>query len=349
MRIELAAWTCVLVSGLVGSALAADAAPGAGVATVIDSGAISGLGARNIGSASMSGRISALAGYTDRPVKSRCSSERRAEECGSRPTVARLSNRSSMSSRCSRSERLRSIPPIRRMSGWAPARLDTQQRVNRQWHLQVHGRRRDLDARGPARLRAHLPDHGRPALGRYRLCLRARQAVERLGPARSLQDHRRRHHLAVATEGFQSIDRLRQYRARPTRSGGAVRKPVGLPPQGWTFRSGGDGPTAPSGSGLYRTADGGKSWTQITPQANKGFLPKPYGRIALALAPSDSNTVYAFVESTDSALLISHDGGTTWERGDKSQWMVWRPFYFAKLIVDRRMPPASTRPTAISS
>jgi len=72
--------------------------------------------------------------------------------------------------------------------------------------------------------------------------------------------------------------------------------------KGWTFRSGGDGPTASSASGLYRSADGGKSWTEITPQANKGFPPKPYGRIALALAPSDSKTLYAFVESTDSAL-----------------------------------------------
>ena len=45
-------------------------------------------------------------------------------------------------------------------------------------------------------------------------------------------------------------------------------------------------------------------------------------------------TVYVFIESTDSGLFISHDGGATWERGDKSQWMVWRPFYFANLIVD---------------
>src|SRR5439155_427384 len=104
--------------------------------------------------------------------------------------------------------------------------------------------------------------------------------------------------------------------------------------KGWTFRSGGDGPTAFSGSGLYRSADGGRSWSEITPQANKGFPAKPYGRIALAVAPSDSTRVYAFVESTDSALLISHDGGSSWERGDKSQWMVWRPFYFANLIVD---------------
>jgi len=63
MRIELTALTCVFLPGLVSSAVGADAA-GSG-ATVTDSGTISGLGARNIGSAAMSGRISALAGYTD--------------------------------------------------------------------------------------------------------------------------------------------------------------------------------------------------------------------------------------------------------------------------------------------
>src|ERR1700730_4427992 len=48
--------------------------------------------------------------------------------------------------------------------------------------------------------------------------------------------------------------------------------------KGWTFRSGGDGPDKPSGSGLFRTADGGATWTEITPETNKGFPKKPYGR-----------------------------------------------------------------------
>ncbi len=104
--------------------------------------------------------------------------------------------------------------------------------------------------------------------------------------------------------------------------------------KGWTFRSGGDGPDAPSASGLFRSADAGEHWTEITPEANSGFPAKPYGRIAVAVAPSDSNTVYAVVEAVDSALYISHDAGKTWEQGDKSQWMVWRPFYFSNLIVD---------------
>jgi photosystem II stability/assembly factor-like uncharacterized protein len=108
--------------------------------------------------------------------------------------------------------------------------------------------------------------------------------------------------------------------------------------KGWTFRSGGDGPDAPSGSGLFRTADGGATWTEITPENGKGFPKKPYGRIAVAIAPSNAKRVYAFVESTDSALFVSDDGGATWDKRDKSNWMVWRPFYFANLIVDPKNP-----------
>ena len=104
--------------------------------------------------------------------------------------------------------------------------------------------------------------------------------------------------------------------------------------KGWTFRSGGDGPTQPSGSGLYRSPDGGTTWTEITSEANKGFPKKPYGRIAVAIAPSNSKRVYAMVESTDSALFVSDDGGQSWAKRDKSTWMVWRPFYFANLVVD---------------
>jgi len=114
--------------------------------------------------------------------------------------------------------------------------------------------------------------------------------------------------------------------------------------KGWEYRSGGESPTAPSASGLFRSTDGGNTWTEITTEANKGFPKKPYGRVAVAIAPSNAQRVYAFVESPDSALFISDDGGATWEKRDKSQWMVWRPFYFANLIVDPKNPDRLFKP-----
>ncbi len=98
--------------------------------------------------------------------------------------------------------------------------------------------------------------------------------------------------------------------------------------QGWTFRSGGPG------SGLFKSTDGGDHWTEITSANAQGMPEKPYGRIAVAVAPSKPNVVYAMIESKQSALFRSDDAGKTWKKLDSSQFMVWRPFYFANLIVD---------------
>src|SRR3989454_1123866 len=72
--------------------------------------------------------------------------------------------------------------------------------------------------------------------------------------------------------------------------------------------------------GLYKTTDGGKPW----------------GRVAVTVAPSKPNVVYAFIEAAvpKNGLYRSDDGGKTWEARDRSQLMIWRPFYFANLIVD---------------
>ena len=98
--------------------------------------------------------------------------------------------------------------------------------------------------------------------------------------------------------------------------------------EAWTFRSGGPG------SGLFKSTDGGEHWSEFTPTTAKGFPVKPYGRIAVQQAPSNPEVVYANVESKSSALFRSNDGGKNWTRLDASQLMVWRPFYFGNLIVD---------------
>ena len=112
--------------------------------------------------------------------------------------------------------------------------------------------------------------------------------------------------------------------------------------QGWTFRSGGAGPDAASGSGLFRSTDGGKTWAPLA--GAKGLPAGPWGRIEVVHAPSDGRVVYALIESKATGLFRSADGGATWEARDRSQMMVWRPFYFARLIVDPTNPDRLFKP-----
>jgi len=106
--------------------------------------------------------------------------------------------------------------------------------------------------------------------------------------------------------------------------------------KGWTFRSGGEGPKAFSGSGFFKSTDGGASWTELDEKTATGLPAKPWGRIAVAVAPSKPATVYALIEAEipNDGLYRSDDGGKTWTHLDRSQNMIWRPFYFANLIVD---------------
>jgi photosystem II stability/assembly factor-like uncharacterized protein len=95
--------------------------------------------------------------------------------------------------------------------------------------------------------------------------------------------------------------------------------------QPWTFSSGG------KGSGLHRTTDGGKTWQRLSDGLPQG----PLGRIAVAVAPSRPNVVYAVVEAKEkTALYRSQDLGLHWEELNSSFNVSIRPFYFARLVVD---------------
>src|ERR1044072_6797890 len=89
------------------------------------------------------------------------------------------------------------------------------------------------------------------------------------------------------------------------------------------------------GSGLFKTTDGGNTWRQLTkglPTFEQGL-----GRIGIAVAPSDSNTVYATVDSPQlGGIYRSDDAGESWQRvgTDRRAWS--RGSDFAEIDVDPR-------------
>ncbi|HEX8840034.1 MAG TPA: sialidase [Sphingomicrobium sp.] len=102
----------------------------------------------------------------------------------------------------------------------------------------------------------------------------------------------------------------------------------------YEFRSGGEGPDKPSGSRFAESRDGGKTWTNLSAENRKGLPNYPWGRLEITYAPSNPKRVYAFIENVRPALYVSDDGGTIWQERDRSQGMVWRPFYFGRMVVD---------------
>ncbi len=93
----------------------------------------------------------------------------------------------------------------------------------------------------------------------------------------------------------------------------------------WFFKSGGDG------SGLYVTLDGGKNWTKRT--SVDGLPEGELGKIGLAIAPSNSQVVYALVEAKKNAIYRSEDGGLKWKKVAEKN-IGDRPFYYADIAVD---------------
>jgi len=95
----------------------------------------------------------------------------------------------------------------------------------------------------------------------------------------------------------------------------------------WRFDSGG-GETA-----LYKSIDGGTTWTKLTNGLPKG----PMDRIGVAVAPSDPNVVYMLTETTEPGTLWRSDNkGETWTKVNEDRQLTFRPFYYSDLRVDPR-------------
>ena len=97
----------------------------------------------------------------------------------------------------------------------------------------------------------------------------------------------------------------------------------------WDMNSGGPG------SGLYVSHDGGDTWKQLTA---KGLPEGIWGKVGIAIAPSDGRRVYALIEAEKGGLFRSDDGGENWELASPSRALRQRAWYYTTLTVHPTNP-----------
>lgn len=85
------------------------------------------------------------------------------------------------------------------------------------------------------------------------------------------------------------------------------------------------------GSGVFMSKDGGETWKRL--QGN-GLPDSPMGKIAAAVARSNSNRVYALIETgTRGSLWRSDNGGSDWRKISHNRLLNERPHYYTRMVV----------------
>lgn len=93
----------------------------------------------------------------------------------------------------------------------------------------------------------------------------------------------------------------------------------------WKVESGG------AGCALYKSVDGGDTWTKMT----EG-LPKNIGKAAISVSRANPNRVYANIESEGDkgGVYRSDDAGKTWNQSSKQRITVARAWYYIEIFAD---------------
>ena len=87
------------------------------------------------------------------------------------------------------------------------------------------------------------------------------------------------------------------------------------------------------GSGLFKSTDGGSTWTEIT--RNPGLPTGLWGKTGVSVSGADSNRLYAIIENEAAGgVYISDDAGATWKAGDQDRKLRQRAFYYTHITAD---------------
>ncbi|MEM1452451.1 MAG: glycosyl hydrolase [Planctomycetota bacterium] len=94
----------------------------------------------------------------------------------------------------------------------------------------------------------------------------------------------------------------------------------------YSLSSGGEG------SSIWKSVDGGETWTDIT--ANDGMPDGPIGIAGISVSGADPDVVYAIIEANDGGVYRSNDGGDSWRRTNSERSLRQRAWYYTRLQAD---------------
>jgi len=94
----------------------------------------------------------------------------------------------------------------------------------------------------------------------------------------------------------------------------------------WTLESGGPG------SGIFKSTDGGDTWTEIT--RNPGLPKGTIGIVGITVSPANPERLWAIVEAEDGGVFRSDNGGRTWTKTNEQRNLRQRAWYYSRIYAD---------------
>jgi photosystem II stability/assembly factor-like uncharacterized protein len=86
------------------------------------------------------------------------------------------------------------------------------------------------------------------------------------------------------------------------------------------------------GSGLFKSIDGGDTWTEIS--HNQGLPQGILGKIGVTVSPAKPERVWAIIEAEEGGVFRSEDSGNTWRRINSERRLRQRAFYYTRIYAD---------------
>ncbi len=98
----------------------------------------------------------------------------------------------------------------------------------------------------------------------------------------------------------------------------------------WDLESGGPG------SGIFKSTDGGDTWTELTHNAG---LPKgTLGNIGITVSPANPERIWAIIEAEDGGVFRSDNAGETWTKVNDERKLRQRAWYYNRIFADPKDP-----------